>query len=1213
MNGLSESFISLPAWKRDPAAPDRGCGQQQHELLDEHGVEHEHERLQDWATPRPRSNSISISISISICSSICSSKILFLIIIIIINSIKNIENITNSASRSGSVSKPIPIPIPPASERGHPETFSPLYHPKPQLHATVRGISPSVLSSVALLEATAERLSSGGSYLGEAIRELHCELKRSDSQRSVVLAASCRADPTDQVKISSKFRPRRLPSVSAASSYPHCYAQQIAAHSSAAIEASSAGSYTNYVYAPEPAVPAAEFERSQRLSRFGPGRSSVGSARSVKFTLAQIGESDPVSLDQDAFDQADAVSLSLLNDDETTRQILEYDAINMPNTDEFHQILEGGFAHQPQNLTLLEPGQSYPERHEPSRPTTANSASTYQQAQEAFSDFDGVHCPVSENPLSPGVESHLAPPAEGHPRPPSADHSHHQQQQQQIIDPATGQPMIFYPARVPAMLNLPPKLSNKPKTAQRNARRSQILSVMMEEKSPDAKRRSAALGPAEKSWLPDPVSDHKNSFAGLSIDHLQMVGQGAAAQTESTLAGQVEKAPAATPLRRPPKLNKSDPEKRKSKVTQQDHIPAALRASAFFDFPAGAHEFEIKDGSAMATLDSILDASANAPVSAFTDHVYAGKLGAEVYGKERRHRAKKSSSFGNNHRTLSATGSDASASAAGDHAVRPSGDGFEAPEGEIDDGDEDESAETHHGLPTTLLAELQLRKQQQKQRLRIPQHGQADGMRATLLEMDAVAEVQRRARQTKRVNLAWEGAEGSADNNGSDDEDVPLAIIAAMQQGARNMADVDRPFGLMEIRQMEENEPLRARQARLQGKTASFAQTRRASAFPLPSTRMGEVQPPAGMPIVVPPSDASDEEHEGETLGQRKKRLAETVLPQARPVSNAFSAELLSHFGDRDEPAGYVTSQMPGANYTPNFDGEEETLGQRRRRLQCEREAREREMSYSNLVGGGVPAAKPARKASLADMLNDQRRDEIDPITQQQLRMQAEQNRISIQEAQMSALRAQMPTVLVTPEAYRCGGFMGGAYNDCSGGLGDEHDRLQSYDPFAEQKRLQEEQDRLAAQDAKMAAIRSQMPAALVESPVGRAGGFRGGMYNDGSGGLVLEVTRSGTDHYDQTFKQDAVPRKRASMMILNSSQGVNGSNNAMHNLNRRQSYCAMGTYDNARMLNTLYGGGAAGNDSRASLGAFNAMPQGGFLSGASMDRIERWRQGIVP
>ncbi len=85
-----------------------------------------------------------------------------------------------------------------------------------------------------------------------------------------------------------------------------------------------------------------------------------------------------------------------------------------------------------------------------------------------------------------------------------------------------------------------------------------------------------------------------------------------------------------------------------------DGMPSQLRASAFFDLPSVSPQIVVKDGSAMATLDSILDASATAPVNAFTDHVFAGKLGSEVYGAEKK-RKKKAAGERNEARQSTAT------------------------------------------------------------------------------------------------------------------------------------------------------------------------------------------------------------------------------------------------------------------------------------------------------------------------------------------------------------------------------------------------------------------------------------------------------------------------------------------------------------------------------------------------------------------------------
>ena len=65
--------------------------------------------------------------------------------------------------------------------------------------------------------------------------------------------------------------------------------------------------------------------------------------------------------------------------------------------------------------------------------------------------------------------------------------------------------------------------------------------------------------------------------------------------------------------------------------TRMSTLPPQLRASMFFENPADLTEVEIKDRPAVATLEDLLDASTTAPVSAFTDHPFAGKIGSEVY------------------------------------------------------------------------------------------------------------------------------------------------------------------------------------------------------------------------------------------------------------------------------------------------------------------------------------------------------------------------------------------------------------------------------------------------------------------------------------------------------------------------------------------------------------------------------------------------------
>lgn len=1022
-----------------------------------------------------------------------------------------------------------------------------LAHPKPILHiatdAEARNHhhsdlltrSASTISNVAHLEATAERLSMTSS-IDDAIRELHGELKRSDSRRSSILAA--RAASADEHSASSRLR--RYPSNASSSA---AAAARQKGYSPAAYVMSPTNSLTGRMRSGSNASTGRPEHDAINsiLSRHGPGKSSVRSVRSAKPSLAEISESEPISLTQQVLDEAEhATDADADTDAEASaRRMIEQDAVGGPHMDDFNEMLEGGFrSHRASNLVLVNPDLPPDHYDEADRPMTANSTNTFQVAQEAFDDFDGAHCEtdtederfatadmgsrLQKREALPDMPLHqqqqqeqyqlqqqyqAPPPGQLPPHPPVAQEDTSQlrtpQQRssgefvrpQSYFDPQSGQQMLYYPARVPAMLNLPPKLSNKPKAADRNQRRSQLLSAMMQ---PKENKRKSIVPDLEQIALPDPLSGHRNSFAALSVADKLDDGDDDTATTPTPYfvegpvpqSRDVSAPPSLDDLRRPQRLSKNNADKRKSNMDKLGTLPPHLRASVFFEQPSEIPEIEVKDGSAMATLDSILDASATAPVSAFTDHLYAGKLGNEVYGQEKKKENKKkaaaaaakhksqqlstntlgdASSKGSTIRLLtkrsksSLLGIEANESEAG-----PSGAHDDSHDG-ADEEDEEEARREEEepeegifdGMPTTLLGEIHLRKQRQKERVLNQGNMVPQRMRATLLEMDAVAEVQRKQRLKGRVNLAWEDQNVPAEQHLSDDEDVPLAVIAAMHDGAKNVLDLERPIGLMEAREMEENEPLSQRAARLQGRaSAAFTAAKRQSNLSLGPTRMAEVQPAAGSPRIITPDGAVDddarttitataasatasaeplaEEIEEETLGARKRRLAESTLPRARPVSNAFSAELLSQFGDLEEPKDKEGDKSPNP--------EDETLGQRRRRLQAEREARAREMSYGNLTGErlaaygnltGEQANRLSRRVSMADMLSVHQLAE-DPRIADQRRQQEEQMRITEQNARMAAMRAQMPTALALPGNARAGGFKGGLYNDGTGGLGIE-------------------------------------------------------------------------------------------------------------------------------------------------------------------------------
>ncbi|KAK3683292.1 hypothetical protein B0T22DRAFT_385624 [Podospora appendiculata] len=1079
-------------------------------------------------------------------------------------------------------------------------------HPTPDVNK--RSISGVFLGNIAALEATAERLSMTSS-IEEAIRDEHNELKRSDSRRSSILQASSpnsrnASGPLDSpsflghAQLSVTSRQSSIVSTNNAARFggysPGGYIMS-PHHSLSAASARlrlTTGDLQSLDAAPMDSPWRSEAGTGEDfpfVNRHGPGKNSTRSTAS-KLSLAQIAEMDnPTGLTQEAFDEADraaAAGETIPDDDDTIRATAhqhiedcfadQMDDVNLETPEEGAEASQPMLDHDymdqpPPRLQLHQPGEHhYGQYHEEERPATSGSGATFEQAQMAFGDFDGVHCdPEADSvPPSQGLSRQTGqePPQAQKPRPPLKPRP------KSYFDPSTGQQMLFYPAPVPAMLNLPPKLSKKPKAAVRNIRRSQVLSAM-----PEVARDS-------RVWLPDPTEGLHGSRDSLPFmtgalgddlgstppdpDSTPQLPQGdgvglpPADSAHARHPSETSTIHAPPPrqqereFRRPQRL--TDTDKRKSRATMSE-LPAQLRASAFFDLPSTTPNVELKGGSAMATLDSILDASATAPVSAFIDHAFAGKLGSEVYGRERKKKTKKpaprpegldgqdgealrefglpadktivkksSSSlldpiqvpkkrasymsllggrrakdddddFDEGRTTLGRVGARRSSTSSHEDAspradqgpfspnqLEPDSD--ESPDDEEDDEERDEDNLGYHGPPTTLLAELQLRKQQNKLRTRATMDAYPHGMHSTLLQLDAVAELERKARKGKRVNLAWEDPKTNPDHlDEVDDEDVPLGMLfVAKAAGAANggnganrstmdfnavMSEMNRPLGLMERREMEDNEPLSRRRDRIQGRSndqlptsltmmqkritgltlaGALGATRSQSRLALP------LQSTAGSSAGSVMGGAVDE-LEGETLVARRARLAaENPLPRARPVSGLFSSELLSQFGGDDErpdsadkgksklDSSTDTGDKENAPPTNAVPEEEETLGQRRRRLQAEREAREREIGNAARTGSNLGLApdgqRLVRTLSMADVLGahpfDTAQGAIDPREGERLRREAELARVQREsEAKMAAVRAQMPANLATPvHGARNGGYMAGRFNDGWGG-----------------------------------------------------------------------------------------------------------------------------------------------------------------------------------
>jgi hypothetical protein len=455
--------------------------------------------------------------------------------------------------------------------------------------------------------------------------------------------------------------------------------------------------------------------------------------------------------------------------------------------------------------------------------------------------------------------------------------------------------MVYYPAPVPMMLNLPPRLSQKP-TTEREKRRTQLLGTI-----PTENRKSAP-------WL--------SSQEGNTSD-----------------------------------------QKREKQATD---LPPQLRASVFFEQPATSLDVEVKQASAVATLDSILDASTSAPVTAFTDHPYVGHVGSEVYGSAK-HKASSRDLSAQKKKHLSrstlrvdhaSSDSDARASSLASHRLysQTEADAADLHEGTLlresardghdsehdsQKGDQEESSEQETpftGPPSTLLAELQMRKQELRQRQRTA--ATSVGLHSTLLQLDAVAQKQSEHRRQRPVTLAWESPDvHKQDDEG--DEDVPLGMLFPEKATA---AIDNRPLGLMEKREMEESEPLSRRRARLRGEAP-------------PPPRSPDNRPTtmyAQNPQETATADSGDE---GETLAERLKRL-KTKDRRDTATGSEFADEILAeidHMNGNDKGKGDEEVQ------------EEETLAQRRARLQKEAESRNSTLKV------------PRYRRSMADLLHARR------------------------------------------------------------------------------------------------------------------------------------------------------------------------------------------------------------------------------------------------
>ncbi|KAF2749524.1 hypothetical protein M011DRAFT_465964 [Sporormia fimetaria CBS 119925] len=856
-------------------------------------------------------------------------------------------------------SAPVSQPAPLQDTSETPTPAVPLHHPIPDLQS----LQGAYIHNVERLEDRAERMSEAGSDLGQEIRKIQLGLRQSESRSSLHSAGPV---PEDSAKPSAA-RSRNASTSSYANSIRDVNtAARYGMYSSGGYVTSPAGSLrSGGSFSAQ--VPSSRQRSGSRASRLGqvvhleegemdvrgqddaPGSPwSHASGHLSHHSVSSLNQ--PYGpIDQSTYDQMQQAAYAQMQQDQYAQMQqgqyaqMQQDAYAQMQQATYEQMMEEAFSGQ-QGIgwDYPAPDGTYNQPYDdtipdqlplPDRPLTAASYATADQVR-LWQDFDGAHAPDA---VPEGVPTQFSPNGSRNssllraPAGPSVK-----------VMPPPDEGMVFYPAPVPQMLNLPKRLSKVPAANVQARRRTQLLESMQAEN-----RRSAPMLSATEPGLT--------------------------------------------------KLN------RKSRQNLAK-LPPQLRASAYFDQVAPTQQFDVRGESAQDTLESILDASTHAPVSAFTDHPIVGHVGSEVYGREKdTHRVskavpkavdldkvdarksksslnlldtrrnssgdllnklkKRNSSADLNMLTVKATESRVSL---GDELDEPDADA-RGPEHLSDrtptrrslDGDDASHADEEAGedqppvgydeepifmgAPTTLLAELQKRKVQQKSRNLTAMDSSRHGYQVTLLELDAVAEVEKKKRTKQKINLAWEAPPDAGPEDDDSEDEVPLAVLFPGHEGLVHAKDNkratvapqsqwDRPLGLLAQKELYDNEPLSRRRTRLIETNAGKRKTQP------PGVSLS--QPDLTLPQPVEAHTGSDEEGEEETLAQRLRRLKEekalddALGPDVRKstISGDFAAEMMSQFGVADE-------DKPKPAATPDNE-EEETLGQRRARLKADALAR---------------------------------------------------------------------------------------------------------------------------------------------------------------------------------------------------------------------------------------------------------------------------------
>ncbi|EWC44079.1 hypothetical protein DRE_07214 [Drechslerella stenobrocha 248] len=368
---------------------------------------------------------------------------------------------------------------------------------------------------------------------------------------------------------------------------------------------------------------------------------------------------------------------------------------------------------------------------------------------DPFDGFDGVHFArnprLSEVPPRAGVEMPVSNPPK----------------EQPILDADRGGELVYYPAPVPVMLNLPPKLSNT--RGQNQSKASQVEAPRAMRESLTPLRRSLGLkashSKADVSSMFDNILDATVASPVLSVvSHSVTSIKGPINSGHGRSASKFSMAP--------PRIG---------------------------DQPTAPHPL----GQTLAAPETGDGAQPHAAANVQTLPI------VESSAIER-----ESAVLGHDGVVDAATDSRSRASYYPHSSYSDKEDGVEGEERESQGGEEEDDAQF---VPATLLAELESRKNQQRARTnKFAIAGDAQ-QAPTLLERDALAEVKHQARKRGPVNLAWQADQNAVEE---EEDDVPLGLLFANKLSTRPN-EVLRTPGLLAMREAEDNEPLRRRQERL--------------------------------------------------------------------------------------------------------------------------------------------------------------------------------------------------------------------------------------------------------------------------------------------------------------------------------------------------------------------------------------------------------------